>query len=100
MVPEELFTPDGPTLDLAELRGEVELDPVVSDLFWGDFKADRPYFGVYGKLGDTKGSFALLAAMRQLKSAGVDVGLVALAHGRPEIEEEFRRLVRKLELMD
>ena len=46
----------------------------------------RPHFGIYGKLGDNKGSFALLAAMHELKLAGLDVGLVALAHGRPEIQ--------------
>ena len=70
------------------------------DQFWGRFMADRPYFGVCGKLGESKGSFALLAAMRRLKLAGADVGLVALAHGPPEVEQKFRRHVRELGLTD
>ena len=48
------------------------------------------YFGVYGKLGERKGSFALLAAMHRLKQAGLDVGLVALAHGPPDGAKRFR----------
>ena len=81
MVPEDLFSPEGPKLDLAALRAEAKADPQFSDLMWGDFDADRPHFGVYGKLGERKGSFALLAAMHRLMSAGMDVGLVVLAHG-------------------
>ena len=56
-------------------------NPRFNDLVWGSFAADRPFFGVYGKLGEAKGSFALLAAMDRLKRSGIDIGLVALAHG-------------------
>src|SRR6185437_3485336 len=66
----------------------------------GEFKADRPYFGIYGKLGERKGSFAMLAAMQRLKGTGIQVGLVALAHGPPTVEEKFRMQVRKLDLVD
>jgi glycosyltransferase involved in cell wall biosynthesis len=100
VVPQQLFTPAGSAIDLAALTGEVELDPALRDAFWGEFPADRPYFGVCGKLGESKGSFALLAAMQRLKLAGVDVGLVALAHGQPEVEQKFRRRVRALGLAD
>jgi hypothetical protein len=75
VVPERLFTPEGPTLDIAALRAEAKADPQFSDLIWGNLAADRPCFGLYGKLGERKGSFALLAAMHRLMSAGVDVGL-------------------------
>ena len=70
------------------------------DMLWGDFAGDRPYFGIYGKLGDNKGSFALLAAMHRLKLEGLDVGLVALAHGRPDVEARFRERARELGLTD
>ena len=100
VVPEDLFTPDGPTLDLATLRAEVRSDPDLRSLLWGEFAGDRPYVGVYGKLGESKGSFALLAAMHQLKRAGVEVGLVALAHGQPSIEKSFRARARRLGLID
>jgi glycosyltransferase involved in cell wall biosynthesis len=100
VVPEDLFTPDGPTLDLAALRAEVRSDPDLRDLLWGEFAGDRPHVGVYGKLGESKGSFALLAAMHRLKQAGLEVGLVALAHGQPSIEKSFRARARRLGLVD
>jgi glycosyltransferase involved in cell wall biosynthesis len=98
VVPDDLFAPEGPVLDLSALRAEVERDPDVADLTWGEFAGDRTYFGICGKLGDSKGSFALLEAMRQLKRAGLDVGLVALAHGQPAIEKRFRARARQLGL--
>jgi glycosyltransferase involved in cell wall biosynthesis len=100
VVPEDLFAPLGPALDLGALRQEVQADPDFRGLLWGEFEPDRPYFGICGKLGERKGSFALLAAMEQLKHAGLDVGLVALAHGRPETENDFRATVRKLGLVN
>jgi glycosyltransferase involved in cell wall biosynthesis len=99
-LPDDLFAPEGPTLDLAALKSEVEGDADLRGLFWGDFAADKPYFGIYGKLGDNKGSFALLAALHRLKLDGINTGLVALAHGRPEVERRFRERVRELGLSD
>src|ERR1700740_412079 len=34
-VPEDLFTPEGPKLDIAALRAEAKGDPQFSDLTWG-----------------------------------------------------------------
>src|SRR5258708_7108122 len=100
IVPESVFTPIGPSLDLAALRAEVASDPDLRELLWGEFAGDRPYLGVYGKLGESKGSFALLAALQRLKNAGLDVGLVALAHGPPAVEERFRAQARDFGLAD
>ncbi len=97
-LPQEIFTPSGPTLALAALPREIERDGGLGDTLWGTFAADRPFLGVYGKLGPTKGSFALLAALHELKRTGRQVGLVALAHGRPEIERDFRQRARELGL--
>ena len=97
---DDLFTPDGPTLDLSALRNEVEGDPHFRRHQWGDLEPQRPHFGVYGKLGESKGSYALLAAMHRLKHEGLEVGLVALAHGEPSIERRFRARARKLGLVD
>jgi glycosyltransferase involved in cell wall biosynthesis len=99
-VPEDLFCPDGPVLDLAALRREVELAPDVREMLWGAFAGGLPYFGIYGKLGDSKGSFALLAAMQRLKQAGLEVGLVAMAHGWPALESKFRAQAEELGLTD
>jgi glycosyltransferase involved in cell wall biosynthesis len=98
VVPEDLFRPEGPKLDIAALRAEAKADPQFSDLTWGNFAADRPHFGVYGKLGERKGSFALLAAMHRLMSAKVDVGLVVLAHGGATVQRDFRARVDALGL--
>jgi glycosyltransferase involved in cell wall biosynthesis len=99
-VPEDLFCPDGPTLDLAALRADAAADPDFRDLLWGELEPGRPYFGVYGKLGESKGSFALLDALQRLKQAGLDIGLVALAHGQPKVERSFRSRARRLGLVD
>ncbi len=102
-LPEALFTPDGPRLDLFALARELETtdaDAGLRDAHWGHLAPGMPYFGIYGKLGDNKGSFAILAAMQCLKDAGVNAGLVALAHGRPEIERRFRDRVQELGLTD
>jgi glycosyltransferase involved in cell wall biosynthesis len=99
-VPADLFTPEGPKLDFASLRAEATADPDLSDLLWGNFAADRPYFGVYGKLGERKGSFALLAALSQLMHAGLDIGLVVLGHGGLAIQRDFRARVVELGLVD
>ncbi|HEY1361814.1 MAG TPA: glycosyltransferase, partial [Xanthobacteraceae bacterium] len=99
-LPEQLFDPDGPPLDLAALRAEIERDPEARDQAWGGFAGRCPYLGIYGKLGDTKGSFALLAAMQRLEQAGLEIGLVALAHGPEGIEQKFRARARKLGLTD
>jgi glycosyltransferase involved in cell wall biosynthesis len=99
-LPDDLFVPEGPRIDLVRLRSEVERDTALCSELWGTFPADRPYFGIYGKLGDNKGSFALLDALRKLKLAGLDVGLIALAHGKPEIEARFRARAEELDLTD
>jgi glycosyltransferase involved in cell wall biosynthesis len=99
-VPEDLFNPDGPALDLAAMRIEAGADPDLRDLLWGEFSGGSPYFGFCGKLGEQKGSFPLLAAMHRLKRAGMDIGLVGLAHGPPTVEDAFRIRARVLGLVD
>jgi glycosyltransferase involved in cell wall biosynthesis len=99
-VPEDVFTPLGPALDVTALRIEVEQNSELRDLLWGRLMPGMPYFGVYGKLGDGKGSFALLAALERLARDGLEVGLLALAHGRPALEQRFRATVRELGLAD
>jgi len=85
-------------LDLAALRNEVAADPTLRDLLWGEFAGERPYFGIYGKLGESKGSFALLEALHRLDRAGIEVGLVALAHGTSAVQARFRARAQELGL--
>jgi glycosyltransferase involved in cell wall biosynthesis len=100
VLPDDSFTPEGPTIDIGAVRNEIEPNPELADLLWGGFRGETPHFGIYGKLGENKGSFALLDALYRLKLEGLDVGLVALAHGRPDIERRFRERARELELTD
>jgi glycosyltransferase involved in cell wall biosynthesis len=101
VLPEDLFRPEGPKLDLAALRHEIERDnPELRDAFWGGFAGGLPFFGIYGKLGETKGSFALLAAMARLKQEGLAVGLVAMAHSWPALEQKFRARAEELGIID
>src|SRR5262245_57490453 len=100
VVPDDVFAPAGPTLDLASSRADVAADPDLRELLRRDFAGDKPYFGICGKLDEYKGSFALLAAMHRLKLAGLEVGLVALAHGPPAVEQSFRARARELDLVD
>jgi glycosyltransferase involved in cell wall biosynthesis len=99
VIPEHLFMPEGPHLDLATLRQEVAQDPELAPLLWGGFDGSGPCLGVYGKLGRRKGSFALLEAMHRLDRAGVDVGLLVLGHGVPEVEAAFRARAEELGLV-
>jgi glycosyltransferase involved in cell wall biosynthesis len=98
----DVFCPDGKTLDLSEILALAEAsdDAAFADLCWGSFRGDRPYIGVYGKLGKGKGSFALLDALARARSEGADIGLVAMAHGHPPIEAQFRQTVEAMELKD
>jgi glycosyltransferase involved in cell wall biosynthesis len=100
VIPDDLFSPNGTELNLAALRAEIGADRDLRQLMWGDFAGGCPYFGIYGKLGERKGSFALLAALGRLKRDGIDVGLVALAQGQPEEQKAFRARASRLNLRD
>ena len=99
-VAEDLFTPEGPALDVEALTAEVRLVPEVADLAWGDIRPGRRYLGVYGKLGETKGTFALLDALARLVAEGRDVGLLVMGHGRPRTPRDFRAAATELGLAE
>jgi glycosyltransferase involved in cell wall biosynthesis len=101
VLPDDLFCPDGPALDIDALRREVALEsPELSDAFWGGLAGEFACFGIYGKLGDSKGSFALLAALAQLKAENIAVGLLAMSHGWPRLEQKFRARAEELGVAD
>jgi len=85
-IPTRYFNPEAPPLDLALYRSTGETPSVSA----------RPILGVYGKLGEYKGSFDLLQAFARLLDSGVDAELVAVAHGWQE--RRFVDLMRELEL--
>ncbi len=97
-VQDDLFTPIGPALDVAGLCATAEEDPTFENFQWGQFRADIPYFGVYGKLGEKKGTYSLLRALAQLVQSGRDAGLLVMGHEKPRVSGRFREMVSSLSL--
>ena len=84
-VPLDHFHPDAEPLDLDRLAGKhgrAPLDPA------------RPVLGVYGKIGEYKGSFDLLRAMARLAREDAAPNLVLVGGGWQQ--ERFLRLGREL----
>ncbi|MFJ9842545.1 glycosyltransferase [Kitasatospora sp. NPDC101155] len=90
-LPADLFTPVGPSRPLSQwiATGSEPARPVDSGL---------PILGVYGKLGEFKGSFDLLHAMRRLFSDGFRFNLAAAVQGWQQ--DAFTRLAGRLGLAD
>jgi glycosyltransferase involved in cell wall biosynthesis len=99
-VPADLFSPDAAPLDIADTVAACRTDEQLSAATWGRFAGDGPLIGVYGKLGASKGSFALLAALRRLLDMGGRAGLLVMAHGFPQVESSFRQKAAELRLED
>ena len=98
----DLFSPGGPVIDIESLEQEAtaHCGTEFHQQFYGTFDPSRQYVGVYGKLGKDKGTFALLAALKSMKSAGRRVGLLVMAHERPSAQHRFRDLVQDYGLQD
>jgi glycosyltransferase involved in cell wall biosynthesis len=88
------FTPDGPVCDIGALLDRLRGSPWVSNL--APFNPNIPTFGLYGKLGETKGSFDLLTALSRLRDRGRRFNLLVMAGGRERAR--FLAAVRDLKL--
>ena len=99
-VPLDTFTPETSALEIDALVSEVAQDPGMADLVWGKPRGDRPYLGIYGKLGETKGTFAMLEALARLAHEGRDFGLLVMGHPRPHAEKDFRAEAKRLGLAE
>ncbi len=81
-----IFNPQTPPLDLNELLKKlatVESEHVQGVLTnTASLDLSKPTIGIYGKVGEVKGSFDLLSALRRLKQEGLDFNFVALTQGR------------------
>lgn len=104
---DELYTPDCEPLDLAgyldQAREELRDKPPLGllDEFPGsNYRPDRPTIGVYGKTGDQKGSFDLIAALARLKQEGFDFNFLALTNSSKTGATEFHRRAREAGLRD
>lgn len=69
-------------MDIELLRNQVETtdNGYFRDLIFGTYDPSLIYFGVYGKLGRVKGTFALLEAIKRLKGRGLRAGVLLMGH--------------------
>ena len=81
-----IFNPQAAPLDLNALLQKMAL--VESEHVQGvltntkPLDQSKPTIGIYGKVGEVKGSFDLLGALARLKQEGMDFNFVALTQGR------------------
>ena len=89
-LPEQTFSPTGPSHPLEEwLTESAGNTPAIRE-------AHLPVLGVYGKLGQYKGSVDLLHAMARLHAGGFRFHLLAASHGWQE--SRYRKLADDLHL--
>jgi glycosyltransferase involved in cell wall biosynthesis len=95
-LPPGVFTPTGKKLDvnayLCWLHEHLELDAYYSpyrQFAQKPFHQDIPTIGIYGKVGEVKGSFDLLQALGRLRQEGVPFQLLALTQGSPSVLGAF-----------
>lgn len=72
-VPARAFHPEVPPLDLRAAMRQAGYEEAALQRFDG-----RATIGIYGKIGETKGTFDLIAALRRLADEGLDFNLAAL----------------------
>ena len=99
-VPDDLFGPVGPVLDIDLLCRQIAASPEHAALRQGRVRDGMPYIGVYGKLGNSKGTLALLRAVARLIGSGTEVGLLVMGHEPPKSAIRFRDAVARLSLDD
>jgi glycosyltransferase involved in cell wall biosynthesis len=98
-VPQTCFCPDGEVLDFKALLRQAEEEDATGILVPAG-QVSAPFVGVYGKLGEAKGTFDLLRAVKQVREEGVRFTLAVLGRGFPRSERRFRDLVAELGLAD
>src|SRR5215470_13201695 len=62
--------------------------------------AGPPYIGIYGKLGEAKGSFDLLRAVKCLKQRGQRMSLLVAGRGWAHAEASFHEAISELDIGD
>jgi glycosyltransferase involved in cell wall biosynthesis len=100
ILPEDTFSPEGPPLDLVELAADVAELSAIPPILPASGAIERPSIGVYGKLGDSKGTFDLLTAVADVARSGRKINLLVMGHAVPAIEARFHDAVSSLGLED
>lgn len=97
-----IFSPNAPALDLNSLLKKLaanESEHVRNVLInTSPIDLSKPTIGIYGKVGEVKGSFDLLSALGMLKEQGADFNLLAMTQGRALVG--FKRAILENDLQD
>ncbi len=99
-IPEAVFSPSGVVLDLPQVFADGMHDTRLTSLFRGSPTPRQPILGIYGKLGEAKGTFHLLRALQVLKRRGQAVSLLVVGHGWKDREARFHQTIAELGLGD
>jgi glycosyltransferase involved in cell wall biosynthesis len=98
----KIFNPQAKPLDLNGLLKRLAALPtghVPSALINSNpIDLSKPTIGIYGKVGEVKGSFDLLNALSLLKQRGLEFNFLALTQGRALTS--FKQAVNELDLQD
>jgi glycosyltransferase involved in cell wall biosynthesis len=78
-LPRSLFTPEGPVLDVNAILDTASGHSFVTNRL--RFDSRLPTFGVIGKVGQTKGLFDVIEALRELGKRGHEFNLLAMIGG-------------------
>jgi glycosyltransferase involved in cell wall biosynthesis len=98
-VPESIFCPKGDALDLSQVFREIAEDPSLAPMSQA-IALPPPYLGIYGKLGEAKGTFDLLRAVKLLRDRGKSVSLIVVGHSFAQTEAKFHELLAEFQLND
>lgn len=99
-LPEDLFTPNGPAMDLKGLFAELAEDPEWGQRLRGRSFPPPPYLGMYCKLGELKGTFDLIRVVAQLRQKGQRISLLLVGSSWEEQERKLTELLTNLNLSE
>ncbi|MEM9557156.1 MAG: glycosyltransferase [Acidobacteriota bacterium] len=97
-LPRDIFNPHDPALDLDAHIEAVRAREPEAVIAPGALDPDAPTIGIYGKLGEVKGSFDLLEALARLYREGRRFNFVAITSGLDSAR--YRRRVEELGLSE
>jgi hypothetical protein len=94
------FHPEGAVLNLEQLLADLAEDSEAEPMPKPAYLAGPPYIGIYGKLGEAKGTFDLLRAVKRLKQTGQRMNLLVMGRSWAHTEASFHEAVSELDIGD
>jgi glycosyltransferase involved in cell wall biosynthesis len=94
------FHPEGAALDLEQLFADLAEDAESAAMPKPARLPSPPHIGIYGKLGEAKGTFDLLRAVKCLKQRGQRPSLLIVGRGWAHTEANFHDAISELDISD